>query len=55
MSREYRFFLEDMQKSCEKVIRFSSGLSREQFFAKEETFDKVPDLKRRLDAILQKV
>ena len=41
MSREFRFFLEDMQKSCEKIIRFAQGLSRDQFFAKEETFDAV--------------
>ncbi|MBI3615328.1 MAG: DUF86 domain-containing protein [Candidatus Omnitrophica bacterium] len=41
MSREFRFFLEDMQKSCEKVVRFAQGLTREQFFAKDETFDAV--------------
>lgn len=41
MSREYRFFLEDMQKACDKVNRFVQGLKREQFFSKEETFDAV--------------
>ena len=41
VSREYRFFLEDIQKACEKVIRFSQGLKREQLFSKEETFDAV--------------
>ena len=41
MSREYRFFLEDIRQACEKVIRFARGLRREQFFSKEEAFDAV--------------
>ncbi len=41
MSREYRFFLDDMQKACEKVIRYSRNLTREQFVADEKTFDAV--------------
>lgn len=41
MSREHRFFLEDMQQACEKVIRFTRGLKSDQFFSKEETFDAV--------------
>ena len=41
MSREYRFFLEDMRKACEKALRFARGLKREQLFSREETFDAV--------------
>jgi len=41
VSREYSFFLKDMQKACEKVTRFAQGLNREQFFSKDETFDAV--------------
>lgn len=41
MSREYRLFLEDMRKACDKVIRFTQQLTREQFVADEKTFDAV--------------
>ena len=41
MSREYRLFLQDMRKASEKVIRFTHGLTREQFVADEKTFDAV--------------
>ena len=41
MSREYRFYLKDMSQACDKVMRFSRGLNRDQFFLKEETFDAV--------------
>ena len=41
MSREYRLFLEDMCKACEKVVRFTQKLTREQFVADEKTFDAV--------------
>ena len=41
MSREYRFFLEDMRKACEKALRFARGLKREELFSREETFDAV--------------
>ena len=41
MSREYRFFLQDMLKACEKVGRFTKGFSVEQFQADEKTFDAV--------------
>ena len=41
MSREYRFFLDDMRNACEKAIRYSRNLSREQFVADEKTFDAV--------------
>lgn len=41
MSREYRFFLEDMRKSCEKVIQFTQGLTGEKLFSDEKTLDAV--------------
>ena len=41
MSREYRLFLEDMQRACEKVIRFTKGLQRTRFFEDEKTLDAV--------------
>lgn len=41
MSREFRFFLEDMQKSCEKVIRFTKEFKRDRFFSDEQRFDAV--------------
>ena len=41
MSREYRLFLEDMHKACEKVIRYTHDLTREQFTVDEKTFDAV--------------
>jgi uncharacterized protein with HEPN domain len=41
MSREYRLFLVDMRKACEKIIRFTQHFTREQFVADEKTFDAV--------------
>ncbi len=41
MSREYRFFIEDMRKACDKVIRYTHLLTREQFVTDEKTFDAV--------------
>lgn len=41
MSREHRLFLEDMREACEKVIRHTRGLTREQFLQDDKTFDAV--------------
>ena len=41
MSREYQLFLKDMRAACEKALRFTKGLTREQFLANEEKFDAV--------------
>ena len=41
MSREYRFFLEDMRTSCEKVIQFTRHLNQAQFLADPKTYDAV--------------
>lgn len=31
MSREWKLYFDDMQTSCEKVIRYTRGLGREEF------------------------
>jgi uncharacterized protein with HEPN domain len=41
VSREYRLYLEDMRVSCEKVLRYTRGLTFEQFVQDEKTFDAV--------------
>lgn len=41
MSRDYRLYLEDIQKSCEKVLRYACGLSLAQFVSDEKTFDAI--------------
>lgn len=41
MSPEDQLFLNDLTLSCDKILRYSSGLSREQFFAEEKTYDAV--------------
>ena len=41
MSREYRVFLTDMRKACEKVVAYTQQVTREQFLSDEKTFDAV--------------
>ena len=41
MSRKDELFLRDIQRACDKVLRFISGLEREQFLADERTYDAV--------------
>jgi len=41
MSRDPRLFLEDIRESCRKILRYTYGLSFEQFRADEKTFDAV--------------
>lgn len=41
MSREYRLFLEDMRTACEKIARFSEGLTLAEFLADAKTHDAV--------------
>lgn len=41
MSREWRFYLEDMREACEKVLRYVGGMTFEQFVQDEKTFDAV--------------
>ena len=38
-SKDYRPFLEDMRKSCERVLLYTNGFTEEQFFADEKTYD----------------
>jgi uncharacterized protein with HEPN domain len=39
--RDHRLFLDDMRVSCEKVIRYTQGMTYESFLAEEKTFDAV--------------
>jgi uncharacterized protein with HEPN domain len=41
MSREWRLYLADMQTDCEKVRRFTAGMSREAFFSDDRTYHAV--------------
>jgi hypothetical protein len=41
VSREYRLYLEDMQASCEKVLRYTQNLDQNEFLKDEKTFDAV--------------
>lgn len=41
MSRNYQLFIEDIQMSCEKIVRYTKGLTVEQFLADDKTFDAV--------------
>ena len=39
--REWSLFLKDMQQFCAKVMRYTDGLSQDQFFSNELIFDAV--------------
>lgn len=41
MSRDWRLYLEDIVASCERVERYVAGMSREQFFSDDRTYDAV--------------
>jgi uncharacterized protein with HEPN domain len=41
MSRRFRFYLEDIQASCEKVLRYTQGMNFEDFQIDKRTFDAV--------------
>jgi len=41
MSRDHRLFLEDIQTSSEKIVRYTRELTFEQFRADEKTLDAV--------------
>lgn len=36
MSRDYLLFLEDMQASCEKILRYTEDIGFDQFVADEK-------------------
>jgi len=39
--RDWTLFLQDMRKCCTKVLRYSSGLTKQQFLDDELTLDAV--------------
>ncbi|NMG19335.1 HepT-like ribonuclease domain-containing protein [Brasilonema bromeliae] len=41
MSRNIRFYLEDIVGCCAKVLRYTQGITFEQFIVDEKTFDAV--------------
>jgi uncharacterized protein with HEPN domain len=41
MSRNPRLYLEDIQQSCTKVMRYTDGLSFDQFKQDDRTYDAV--------------
>lgn len=38
-SKDYRPFLDDIRRSCERVMHYTDGLTEEQFLADEKTYD----------------
>ncbi len=40
-SRNYSLFLDDIRHSCEKVIVYTSGMTKDVFLADEKTYDAV--------------
>ena len=41
MLRNARLFLEDIEKSCTRIIRYAEGLTRDQVFADELRLDGI--------------
>lgn len=41
MSRDYLLFLEDMQTSCRKLLRYTENIDFSQFAEDERTYDAV--------------
>jgi len=41
VSRDWKLYLEDIATSCEKILRFTEGLSMEQLIQDEKTYDAV--------------
>ena len=41
MSRSTRLYLQDIQSSARKILRFTKGLSYEKFVEDEKTYDAV--------------
>jgi len=42
MSRSLRLYFEDILNSCHKVLRYTKGISYDQFFEDELRFDAAP-------------
>jgi uncharacterized protein with HEPN domain len=41
MSREWQLFLDDLIQACEKVTRYTAGMSKQEFVGDDKTFDAV--------------
>ena len=41
MSRDYRLYLEDIQTSCAKILRYTGGMNVKKFVGDEKTYDAV--------------
>ena len=41
MSRDVRLYLEDVVTCCEKIMRFTRGMTREEIIADDKTYDAV--------------
>ena len=41
MSRDLELYLDDIEASCEKVLRYTAGMDRAAFLADERTYDAV--------------
>ena len=41
MSRDWTFYLDDILESCSKILRYTDGMSLEQFKQDEKTYDAV--------------
>jgi uncharacterized protein with HEPN domain len=41
VSRDVRLYLEDIVGACQKIVRFTQGMTKETFVADERTYDAV--------------
>ena len=41
MSRDPRLYLEDIRECCQKVLRYTDGMTKERLASDEKTFDAV--------------
>jgi len=41
VSRDWQLYLKDISASCEKILRFTEGLSIEQLIQDDKTYDAV--------------
>lgn len=41
MSRDWRLYVKDILQCCEKICRFTAGMTTEQFLVDDRTYDAV--------------
>ena len=41
MSRDYSLYIDDIRESCERIMNYVAGLSREDFFGDQKSYDVV--------------